>query len=52
MSEKPKLTDSKEFATIRSIYFDPAEPQLKDMDEQEYSERWVSRRRNNYNHSK
>ena len=46
---KPKLTDPKEFAIIRAMYFVPAEPRMRDLDEEEYNERLNARLKNNKN---
>lgn len=49
---RPKLTDPKEFAIIRSMYFAPATPRLKELDQEELDSRWVAKRKNNKNQSR
>lgn len=46
---KPKLTDPREFAIIRAMYFEPAEPRMRDIEEEELNERLNARLRNNNN---
>lgn len=50
--ERPKLTDSKEFAIIRQMYFEPAEVKMRDVDQEELDNRWVARRKNNNNNAR